>query len=108
MLLMVAAGTKHELSFEELCKIVAPIAEKRGVEKMYLFGSRARGDNDGRSDYDFYILPGRIHSLIGLGGLMGDLEEALGAEVDIIAEDPYIKEDFLKEVLRDRRLVYES
>jgi predicted nucleotidyltransferase len=105
---MGATETDHDLSFEELCRIVAPIAEKRGVERIYLFGSRARGDGDEESDYDFYIIPGRISSLIGLGGLMNDLTEALGREVDIVSENPRIKEDFMQEVLRDRRLVYEA
>ncbi|MCL2032449.1 MAG: nucleotidyltransferase domain-containing protein [Methanomassiliicoccaceae archaeon] len=104
---MGSAETKCNLTFEELCDIVAPIAEKRGVERIYLFGSRARGDNGEESDYDFYIMPGRIRSLMGLGGLMNDLEEALGTGVDIITEDPHIKENFMKEMLRDRRLVYE-
>jgi len=99
---------KQNLSFEELCEIVAPIAIKRGVDKIYLFGSRARGDNDAESDYDFYIIPGQIKSLIGLSGLMQDLEEALGKNVDIISEGPHLKEDLLQEVLRDRRLVYEA
>ena len=108
MFCMGSTEMKHDLSFEELCEIVAPIAKKRGVDRIYLFGSRARGDNDGESDYDFYIIPGRINSLIGLSGLMQDLKEALGIEVDIISEDPHIKEDFLQGVLRDRRLVYEA
>ena len=105
---MATSEVEHNLSFEELCEIVAPIAKKRGVDCIYLFGSRARGDNDTKSDFDFYIIPGQIQSLIGLSGLMQDLEEALGNKVDIISEDPYIKEDFLQEVFRDRRLVYEA
>ena len=99
---------KQNLSFEEICEIVAPVAKKRGVDRIYLFGSRARGDNDAESDYDFYIIPGRINSLIGLSGLMQDLEEALGNSVDIISEDPHIKEDLLQRVLRERKLVYEA
>jgi len=105
---MGAGETKRDLSFEELCEIVAPIAEKRGVAKIYLFGSRARGENDEKSDYDFFIELGRINSLIGLSGLMRELEEALGAKVDIISDDPHIEEDFLKKVLRERRLIYEA
>ena len=34
---------------------VVPIAQKFGVEKVTLFGSMARGDNDENSDYDFLI-----------------------------------------------------
>ncbi|MCL2318336.1 MAG: nucleotidyltransferase domain-containing protein [Methanomassiliicoccaceae archaeon] len=105
---MGSTQVKHNLTFEELCEIVAPIAEKRGVERVYLFGSRARGDNGEKSDYDFYIIPGRIRSLIGLSGLLQDLKEALGEDVDIVSENPRINDDFLQEALRDRRLVYEA
>jgi len=108
MFRMGSTKRKYDLSFEELCEIVAPIAIKRGVDRVFLFGSRARGDNDTDSDYDFYIIPGRIRSLIGPSGFMHDLEEALGADVDVISEDPHIKEDFLQGVLRDRRLVYKA
>ncbi|MCL2149258.1 MAG: nucleotidyltransferase domain-containing protein [Methanomassiliicoccaceae archaeon] len=50
---MEQAGMERGLTFEELCRIVAPIAEKRGVEKIYLFGSRARGDSGGRAIMTF-------------------------------------------------------
>jgi len=108
VLCMDPARAERDIGFEELCKVVSPIARKRGVDRVYLFGSRARGDNGAESDYDFYIIPGSINSLIGLSGLMRDLEEALGRDVDIISEDPHIKEDLLQEVLRDRKLIYEA
>jgi len=76
MLCMGLTEMKHELSFEKLCEVVAPIAKKRVVDRIYLFGSRARGDCD-MGDYDFYIIPGCINSLIGLSGLMQDLEELI-------------------------------
>ncbi|MBQ7569540.1 MAG: nucleotidyltransferase domain-containing protein, partial [Synergistaceae bacterium] len=56
-----------EAELEELKKIVAPIAEKRGVDKVYLFGSRARGDNRPDSDYDFIISRGKLRGLAFLG-----------------------------------------
>jgi hypothetical protein len=40
---MDATGIKHDISFEELHEIVAPIAEKYGTAHIYLFGSRAQG-----------------------------------------------------------------
>jgi predicted nucleotidyltransferase len=105
---MPIADTGCEITFEALCSIVAPIAEKRGVHRVYLIGSRARGDNDESSDFDFYIVPGQIQSLIGLSGLLRELKEALRCEVDVVCEDPHLKDDFIREVLRDRMLVYEA
>ena len=105
---MGSAVAHHDISFDELCEIVAPIAEKHGVGRVYLFGSRARGDNEQSSDFDFLITLGQIHSLIKLGSLMCDLEAALGTSVDIVAEGPHLREEFKKEVLRDGKLVYKS
>ena len=43
-------------SINELKSIVAPIAEQHGVERIYLFGSYARGDFHIDSDVDIMIL----------------------------------------------------
>ena len=42
--------------FRNLSKLIAPIAEKYGVERVYLFGSRARGDARPDSDWDVLVL----------------------------------------------------
>lgn len=49
-----------DYSVSEIRDIVAPIAEKYGVKKVFLFGSRARGDYREDSDYDFSIDPGEL------------------------------------------------
>ena len=98
----------RDIRFEELRDIVTPIAKRHGVEKIYLFGSRARGTDDGNSDFDFYIVPGRIRTLTKLCSLIRELKEALGKDVDIISEEPYPNEEFSREVFRDRILVYGS
>ncbi|MCL1810610.1 MAG: nucleotidyltransferase domain-containing protein [Methanomassiliicoccaceae archaeon] len=98
---------KHDHSFEELCEIVAPIAEKYGAGSIYLFGSRARGDNSEKSDYDFFVTLGQIRGL-KLCGLLRELEEALGNGVDIVTGGAQLEEDFSKEIHREMRLIYES
>ena len=62
------------------------IAAKRGVRRIRLFGSMARGEAGPLSDVDFLVEfePGR--SLLDQGGLLMDLEELLGCKVDIISE----------------------
>ncbi|MDR3282070.1 MAG: nucleotidyltransferase domain-containing protein [Candidatus Methanoplasma sp.] len=92
---------------ERIREAVAPVASKHGVKRMYLFGSRARGDFADGSDHDFCIEPGDIHTLMRLAGFMNDLEAALGTEVDIVFEGD-LRPSFAEEVSRDRRLVYES
>ena len=42
---------------------VTPIAQRHGVKRVYLFGSRARGDNRPDSDYDFLITEGNVTPL---------------------------------------------
>ena len=96
----------REYTFEELCQIVGAIAAEYGMLKVYLFGFRARGDNRPDSDYDFCIVAPEGMGLFKMGGFYGKLEEALGTEIDIISERA-MGDDFSKEVLRDRRLLYE-
>lgn len=107
ILFMDVTNINRDLSFEELCEIVAPIAEKYGAERIYLFGSRARGDNSCNSDFDFLVALGRIRGL-KLCGLLRELEETLGTKVDIVTEGALSEDDFSKELFQDRRLVYES
>jgi hypothetical protein len=101
------SSAAHERSIEELRSIVAPVAEKYGVEKIYLFGSRARGDEKEGSDYDFSIVPGRLEGIIKLSGFILALSDALGTDVDVLPELTK-NESLNREILRDRRLIYES
>jgi len=96
-----------EAELEELKKIVAPIAEKRGVDKVYLFGSRARGDNRPDSDYDFLVHSGSLSGW-GFGGLYYDLEEALGTKIDIVFDEIPDGTRFMQEVMNDEVLLYDN
>jgi predicted nucleotidyltransferase len=95
------------ISFEELCSIVRPIAEKYGVERIILFGSTAREEHTDGSDYDFCVSLGEIDDLVKMCGFIIDLESSLGAPVDVVSERT-LDEDFSKEVLNDGKLVYEA
>jgi Predicted nucleotidyltransferases len=104
---MGSATSDHNISFEELCDIVAPIAERYGAERVYLFGSGARGDNNSDSDFNFFLSLGHIRGLKSCE-LLQDLEDALGNKVDIVTDKAKLKDDFSKETLRERRLVYRA
>ena len=96
-----------EYTFEELSRIVGGIAAEYGMRRVYLFGSRARGDNRSDSDYDFCVLTDDGCTLFTLGGFYSDLRDAIGTEIDIVSEGA-IEGDFREEVLRDRILLYEA
>jgi uncharacterized protein len=74
--------------------IAAHAAELRalGVEKLWLFGSLARGDARRRSDVDVLISvpPPRRFSLLDLAGVRVELCELLGRDTDVV-----IREDVL-------------
>jgi len=93
------------LSIEELKSIVKPIAEEYGVGKVYLFGSMARGDNNKNSDYDFCIEPGKIRGLFKLAGFFGDLNDAIGYEIDLVTVDS-LPPEFLNNVMKDCTILY--
>lgn len=79
---------------------VAPIAQRFGIEKVTLFGSMARGDNDKNSDYDFLTSKGNIKTLLQYMDFVMQLEEVFGAHVDVVLEsspDKYIVEAAKKE-----------
>ena len=96
-----------EYTFEELCQIVGAVAARHGMIRVYLFGSRARGDNTEGSDYDFCILTPDDYGLFEVGGFYADLRDALGTDIDVVCEES-LRNDFSREVLRDRRLLYEA
>jgi len=62
------------------------LGTKHGARNIRIFGSVARGKADDRSDIDFLVdmEPGR--SLLDMGGLLMDLRELLGREVDVVSE----------------------
>ena len=101
--------TDQELTFEELCKLVEPIARKHGMIRLYLFGSRARNESHPNSDYDFCLVAPKEYGLMKIGSFLYDLQEALKEKVDIICEeDMQTKPDLMEKVLRDRRIVFET
>ena len=78
------------------------IASKRGAYNVRVFGSVARGEADSKSDIDLLVdlEPGR--SLFDLGGLLMDLQDLLGQNVDVVTERGLrerIRERVLKEVV---------
>ena len=76
------------------------IAKKHGARNLRVFGSVARGEDTEHSDLDLLIDVAPKHSPFFPGGLVMDLEELLGVQVDVVTENGLhrlIKQDVLKE-----------
>ena len=78
------------------------IAARHGAHNVRIFGSVARGDADEDSDIDFLVElePGR--NLLDLGGLLMDLQDLLGCQVDVVTENGLrsrIRERVLREAV---------
>jgi hypothetical protein len=76
------------------------IATRRGASNVRIFGSVARGEADSKSDIDLLVdlEPGR--SLLDLGGLLMDLQDLLGHNVDVVTERG-LRERIRERVLRE-------
>ena len=71
------ADSRHDLqTVRDLAR------ETPGLELLMLYGSRARGDDTSRSDWDFGYLAGPN---VDVAGLLGSLVSALGTDrVDLV------------------------
>ena len=92
-------------SIEELKEIIAPIADKYHISKVYLFGSFARGDYNELSDVDLRIEKGGLKGMFALCGFYTEVEEALKMKVDILTTGS-LEDNFLKEIGKDELMLY--
>ena len=78
-------------------------ARKHGVRKVFVFGSRARGDARPDSDVDILVEAGKDTSFFFPGGLLADLQDVLGCKVNVAEPEglhPAIRNQVLKEAVR--------
>ena len=98
-------------TIQEIRSKVLPILVKYRIPAMYLFGSYARGDATEDSDIDFLIdtTGTELTSLLRLGALYCDLEDAFQKPIDLITVRSIMQEssmesdiDFRNTVLKER------
>ena len=90
-----------ELLREKRPEILA-IAAKHGAYNVRIFGSVARGEAGPESDVDFLVEAAGETSPWFPAGLIIDLEELMGREVDVVTEGAlhwYIKDQVLQEAV---------
>lgn len=83
---------------------IAAFAELHGLQRIILFGSRARGTHGERSDIDIAVSGGNF------SGFYHDIDEKARTLLmfDIVDLDRGISEELQKEIQRDGVVVYEK
>ncbi len=65
---------------------IIAVAKRYGASNLRIFGSVARGDVNETSDVDFLVHFEAGRSLFDQGGLLMDLRQLLGVDVDVVSE----------------------
>lgn len=101
-------GSNENVS--RLADAVPPLASRYHVEKVWLFGSRARGTEHECSDFDVCILPAEQFSFSDCYYFEKELSEILGSEVHVMTRGALESghDLFYSNVVRDEVLVYDS
>ena len=83
---------------------IIELAKKHDIEKVILFGSRARGDNHERSDIDLAVTGGDIINFAF------DVDEQVWTllNFDVVNLDRGISKDLQDDIDRDGMVIYEK
>ncbi|MDO4943650.1 MAG: nucleotidyltransferase domain-containing protein [Ruminococcus sp.] len=89
---------------DRVLKDIVKLAEKRDIEKVILFGSRARGTNRPASDIDIAVSGGDFD------GFYWDINERVWSllSFDIVELDRGISDELKAEIERDGVIIYEK
>lgn len=89
---------------ERVIRDISTFAKKHSVEKVILFGSRARGTNTERSDIDIAVYGGDFDSFYW------NIKEKVHSLLmfDVVEIDAGISEELRKEIKKDGVVIYEK
>lgn len=102
-------------SIQEITEIITPIAKKHQLKAVYLFGSYARGTATESSDIDLLIDTSgtSIRTLLDLGAVYCELEEALQKPIDLLTTGSFTQKaqmpsdvSFREAVDNERKVLY--
>ncbi len=89
---------------KELLVQIRTIAVQNGVEKVILFGSRARGDHNRTSDIDLAVSGGNA------AGFAADIEEETATllEYDIVDLAKPVNKELIESIKKEGKVLYEK
>lgn len=88
---------------EIVLREIQELAKQYGIQKVILFGSRARGDYRKTSDIDLAVSGGRFAPF----ALDVDEETHTLLKFDIVNLDGSVQEDLIESIEREGRVLYE-
>ena len=94
-------------TIDEIRRRIYPVAQRYGVERVYLFGSYARGDALPDSDIDLRVDSGSIKGYFKLAGFYREIEEALSLPVDVLTTGS-LSDTFLTNISGEEVVLYEQ
>ena len=102
-----ASDSQHCMKYnlpQRVLRDISRFAEKHHIQRVILFGSRARGTNTERSDIDIAICGG------DLDGFYWDIKEHVHSLLwfDVVQIDTGISEELRRELERDGVTIYEK
>lgn len=97
---------KDIFTIPDIAKLVKPVVKKYGVEKLYLFGSYARGEAHAGSDLDFLVFGGEGFKLTTIFAFSEELREVLEKDVDVFEINEINRDsDFYRALMKERLLI---
>ena len=99
--------SKKPYTIAELRSLIQPVAARYGVERVFLFGSYARGEAEPGSDIDLRIDKGAIQDYFELSGFHQELEDALSGAVDVLTTGS-LEDKFLSHIAKEEMILYEQ
>lgn len=96
------------MSTQSIKQVIAEYFKTQPVNRAWLFGSFARGEETPESDVDILVEydKGARISLLTISHMMGELEKSTGRRVDLI-EEGCLLPFAVQSANRDKTLIYE-
>lgn len=89
---------------DRILRDIYSLAKKHSVEKVVLFGSRARGTNTERSDIDLAVYGGNFENFYW------DVKEKVHSLLmfDLVHMDGFVSDELKEEINKDGVIIYEK